>query len=128
MKASCAPDVHTNSEQHLCQSTAVGRDTLATPIPPGRRKNKSTAHPSASTGLPAPEGSSGDNQHRQLWGWQRSCTSFPEWEGQEYHIIFTFLRLEADCVRPSSLSRFLHLSNSRTQQSLGYRGLTEGLM
>lgn len=125
MKASCAPDVHTSSEQHLCQSTALGRGTLATPIPSSCGEGEGTrAQPIP---LP-PQGSTGDNQHRQPWGRQSTCTSLPVWEGQEYRVIFTFLRLQACRVRPSSLFRFWHLSNSRAQKSLGYRGLTQGLM
>lgn len=108
---------HHFGQRHLGHTNSIslgeGEGTRAQPIP---------------LGLPAPEGSSGDNQHRQPRGGQSTCPSLPVWEGQEYHIIFTFLKLQACRVSPSSLFRFWRLSNSGTQKSLGYRGLTQGLM
>lgn len=41
-----------------------------------------------------------------VWGWQSTSRSLPTLEGQEYHIIFTFLRLQACHARSSGFDAY----------------------
>jgi len=101
MKAGRAPAVHTNSGLRLCQSITLGRDTSTTPIASASGKEgemEALHHASAVPELPAPEGSTSNNSTGSpgaAWGWQSSSRPFPALEGQNYHIIFTFLRSQS---------------------------------
>lgn len=112
MKASCAPAVHTSSGLHLCQSTTLGRDTSTTPIASASGKEEGQEHSAAP---PPPQGCLHEREAAEItsagspgaaWGWQSTSRSLPALEGQEYHVIFTFLRLRACHATRSSLFRF----------------------